>query len=157
MPETAGTQVSYTPEDRIHDPRELEAWFQRLPEHARDEFRARWRVEETRLEDHRLRRRGTTTRYLVEGVALYVVPLLVLSDVSLGVLLPCVGIGLAVGFLAARVRAGTFAYPGFALAGYVAIVLATGYLNILAFIFYVSFGALLGLGHSLQRYDGSEA
>ena len=57
-------------EDREHDLREQEEWFHRLPEHAREEMRDRWRAQEAGTQKVRETRRLTTKRHVVEGAAI---------------------------------------------------------------------------------------
>ena len=46
------------------DPREQQEWFQRLPQHAQDEFRDKWLEDAERMEEILERRRDTHRRYI---------------------------------------------------------------------------------------------
>ncbi|MHC4932649.1 MAG: hypothetical protein ACYTGV_10725 [Planctomycetota bacterium] len=139
------------------DPREREEWFLRLPEHAKREMRERWSAQAGRSVAQKARRRSTTRRYLVEGVALFVLPLLSFYPFTAQTFFLAVAVGLGVGFVAARIRAGAYRYSGVAVAGFAAFTLAIGWVNIFAAFWYVGIGCLLGIGHTLQMFDGSEA
>jgi hypothetical protein len=139
------------------DPREREEWFLRLPEHAKAEMRGRWSAQAGRSVAQKARRRSTTLRYLIEGMALFVLPLLSFYPLTAHTLLLAVAVGLGVGFVAARIRAGVYRYSGVAIAGFLVFTLAIGWVNILAAFWFVGIGCLLGVGHTLQKFDGSEA
>ena len=66
----AASTVHEIPEDREHDLREQEEWFHRLPEHAREEMRDRWRAQQAGTQKVRETRRLTTKRYVAEGAAI---------------------------------------------------------------------------------------
>jgi len=90
-------------------------------------------------------------------VALFVLPLLSLYLFTAYTFFLAVAVGLGVGFVAARIRAGVDRYSGVAVAGFAVFTVATGSVNIFAAFWFVGIGCLLGVGHALQKFDGSEA
>jgi hypothetical protein len=62
-----------------------------------------------------------------------------------------------VGHVPARIRAGVYRYSGVAVAGFAVFTLAIGWVNIFAVFRIVGTGCLLGVGHTLQKFTGSEA
>ena len=140
------------PEDRLHDPREHSEFFQGLPEHAKEEFRDRWRRDEGRHEEIRDLRRYTWKLHIGEMVACFVFfhifgilhhPLIFVVAVVAG--------GLT-GAVAAALRAGPLLYPVIAGVGYV----LSGGLNPFAAVGLVSLASLLGFVHRLRRFEGLE-
>ena len=146
--------------DRVSEPEtgcENQEWFQRLPEHARDDMRAVWEKRKGQSAEQQERRRRTTKRYLIEGPCLFVAVVGLFFTMNVSALLFAAVVGGGVGAVAARRRACTYQYGAFSAIGYVAYSgLFIGGLSIFPFLFVTAFGALLGLGHQLNRYDFTE-
>ena len=141
---------------REHDPREEADWFQRLPEHAKEEFRERWRVVAGRTEQQIDRRRSTEVRYLVEGVMLFALLEFLFIGLSATRLLLLMVPGLALGWICHKIRADRWRYVAVALPLYFAVYGIFGLFAIVHFIVFVCVAAGLGLSHELQRADGTE-
>ena len=136
---------------------EDEEWYQRLPDHAKEEMRLVWEKRMGHSQEQDERRRRTTRRYLIEGVALFVVTIWLFYSVNLVVLLIAALVGGGVGALVSWRRARTYQYMLISGLGYVAfIALVGGWPSIFPFLFMICGGALLGLGHQLNRFDFTE-
>jgi len=148
------------PEDRAHDPREQEAWFQRLPPHAREELREERRAADRRSASRKGRRKSTTKAYVLESIVLF----LVLEGAFMGATVPsflaAIVFGAAAGTLCALVRATTIFYGAVFLGAYLGFGALAGSMHV-AYYFISSplplcLGAALGRIHMLERFDGSE-
>ena len=138
-----------------HNPREEAEWFQRLPVEAQEDLRRRWLANEGRAEEQRERRSRTDWRYIGESLLLFAVGDLLYRSLSFPSCLAIVLPGLALGKIAAMLRAGTFRYALLAFSVHLA------YYGLWAFqpfhlVFATCIGAALGRIHELQRVDGSE-
>jgi hypothetical protein len=154
----AQAEVHYTPEDRAHDPREQQGWFLRLPEHAKQDLREKWKIQEGGSEAQIARRKATMWRYVLESVGIFVVPLFLFMSLGWLSLLCSIVVGAAVGFLAARIRAGTFQYPFLGFAGWLVLWVLSGLgLSFLTLFWYIGWTGALGAVHHLQKFDGTEA
>ena len=143
------------PEDRVHDPREQEASFQRLPPHAQEEFRERWRDDEDASEERKQRRHDTTVRYLVEGVLLFCGTLFFFRSISFFTGLEAMVAGAAMGFVWRYFRMGQWGFTMVAGVFYFFYFGVLGF-NPFEFITFISLAAGLGAMHEFQRFDGSE-
>lgn len=153
----ATDELYYTPEDRAHDPREHQEWFLRLPEHGKDEMRKFWQAAEGETRHQRERRIRTTRRYLIEGVVFFVVVFWLFYRFRADGLLLAAAIGLAVGCANAFLRAGAYKYGWVCAIGYVSFgLLYMGGLSIFPFLFSTCCGTVLGVAHTLNRYDFTE-
>lgn len=140
--------------------RERAEWFARLPDHAKEEIRDRWRAQEG-VRGHQVQRRKETShRWVVEGAALFFLSVAILQMPSrLGLVLAAV-IGGAIGRVAALVKPGPLVY-GIVFSAACAIFAAfSGFRNLVCGIISIPivFGlaAALGTTHRLQRFDSSE-
>ena len=142
----------------VRDPetREEAEWFQRLPEHAKEEFRARWRVEGGRTERQIERRRGTEVRYLIEAIMLFAVLEFLFFGLGVGRLLLLAVPGLALGWICNKIRADRWRYVGVAVPIYFAVYGAFGLFAVGHFIVFICVAAALGFTHEMLRADGSE-
>jgi len=138
------------------DPREEAEWFQRLPEHAKAEFRERWRAESGRNEQQHARRRRTEVRYLVEGVLLFAVLEFLMIGAGAGRLLFLVVPGGLLGWICSRIRANRWTYVGVGVAFYFAVYGLLGLFALGHFIVFVCVATALGFTHEMLRADGSE-
>jgi hypothetical protein len=139
------------------DPREQAEWFQRLPEHARGEFRERWRLEGGRDELRHARRRATEVRYLLEGVLLLAGLEFLFLGLGAARLLVLVVPGLLLGFLCHRLKAGRNVFLLVAVGVYAVVYGLLGLFALGHFIVYCCCAYGLGHMHEMQRADGSEA
>lgn len=146
--------VIQVPADRLDDPREQQKWFLRLPEHAKQDLRARWRAAEGRTASGKRRRSGTFYRYVFESAGVFAVAQLVFFG-AMAALQGAV-YGALAGAAAAKLRAGTFLYGFIGAAAYGIYAGSTPWGHFLGFIFYIGLCAMLGLVHVLQRADGTE-
>jgi len=144
------------PPTREPDAREETEWFRRLPEHAKEEFRERWRAEEGRTDRQLERRRHTEIRYLVEGVMLFAFLEFVFIGLSAGRLLLLFVPGLALGWICFRIRADRWRYAAVALPFHLAVYGIFGLFAAWHLVVFLCVAAALGFGHELQRADGSE-
>lgn len=140
------------PEDRVHDSREQEPRFQRLPEEEKEGLREIWRFSDRVLAEIRRRRRTTTRRYVIESGLLF----LILVPFRWEAIVIGVPLGMVCGFLAARLRAGTMLYGWIGGFGYACFMLATGWINPFALVLACFLSGLLGLVHGIQRADRTE-
>jgi hypothetical protein len=147
--------VHAIPEDRVHDPREQEEWFQRLPPHAQEEARDRWRDDEDESEERKRRRHDTTMRYLIEGVLLFSGTLFFFRSISFVTSLTAIVAGVAMGAVWRHLRMGQW---GFTMVAGIFYFLYFGIfgLNPFEFITFITLAAGMGAMHEFQRYDGSE-
>jgi hypothetical protein len=140
------------PEDRIHDAREDSQAFQALPAAAQEEFRGRWRKEESCAPEFSARRRYTWKVYAAEmaGGFVFFSFWTILAHPSY--ILLAVAAGACVGLLAGVLRAGVLLYPILAGVGFMAL----GCRNPFAILALISLAALLGRLHHISRFDGIE-
>jgi len=138
------------------DAREQADWFERLPEHAKSEFRERWRAESGRSEKLRERRRSTDVRYLVEGVLLFAGLEFFFFGLGAGRLLLLVLPGGLLGWICSRIRANRWTYVLVAVAFYFGVYGLLGLFAVGHFIVFVCVAAALGFTHEMLRADGSE-
>lgn len=147
-------RVHEIPADRWHDPREQQPWFQRLPRHAQEEMRAKWRAAEGATEAQAQRRRRTNLRYVLEGMALLAVTEFLFSPPE--IILTAAAFGAFAGGLAAWRRAGPYMYSAIAFWVYLLFFLLTPGGNIFGYIFFVGTCTAAGAIHMLRQSDGSE-
>ncbi len=152
--------VLSVPEDRIDDPRELAPSFARLPDHAKEELRDRWRAQEGVHGKQVMRRKETAHRWVMEGAAVFFVSVALFQmPTRFGLILAAV-IGGAIGFLAARVKPGALRYGVLFAAFYVAFAAFWGFKNLvfgtLSIPFVFGVAAALAATHRLQRFDSTE-
>jgi hypothetical protein len=148
--------VRAAPPVREPDPREQAEWFRNLPDHAKEEFRERWRIQEGRAERQVERRRSTEVRYLVEGVMLFAVLEFFFFGLSAGRLLLLAVPGIALGWICYRIRAGCWRYVAVAAPFHLAVYGALGLIMVGHFIVFVCVAAALGFTHEMLRADGTE-
>lgn len=144
------------PSLREPDAREQAEWFRNLPEHAKEEFRVRWRAEEGRDELRFARRRATEVRYIVEGFMLFAVLEFLFFGLGLGRLLLLTVPGTLLGWISFRIRANIWKYVAVAFPLYLAVYGAFGLIMVGHFIVFICLAACLGYSHEMQRADGSE-
>jgi len=152
--------VLLVPEDRIKDPRELAPSFARLPDHAKEELRDRWRAQEGVHGKQVLRRKETSHRWVIEGASVFFLSVaLFLVPTGLGLLLAA-AVGGAIGYAAARVKPGALRYGVLFAAFYAAFAGFWGFkslfLGILSIPFVFGVAAALATTHRLQRFDSTE-
>jgi hypothetical protein len=153
-------RVLAIPEDRIEDPREQVEWFGRLPEHAKEELRERWRGQEGTRGDQKRRRKDTTLRWILEGGALLLLAEAVLQKPTLLGLALASAAGAAVGWAGALLKPGALRYGVLVALVYAVFGAVAGsrhmayYVISLPIIFGVA--AALGTTHRVQRFDGTE-
>ena len=151
--------VHEIPEDRVHDPREEAEWFCRLPEHAREEYRDRWRVQEVGTQKVQETRRQTTTRYVVEGTAITVFCAILIGP-GFWTLILAPLVGGAMGAVARALRLLRFGYGALAAIVYplffVVPLTAAGAFQLFHGVIFVTLFAMAGAMHELQRFDSSE-
>jgi len=157
--EDAGS-VFVIPEDRVDDPREQTEWFARLPDHAKDEFREMWRIEEGQGKHQKLRRKHTTHQYVVEMAGVVAFFAILCDSPSLVGILFAPIVGGAAGFLAASLRASNWLY---------AVILTAGWLTwgaffselhfvfrMISLLLVVSIGYAIGTTRRTQKFDGTQ-
>lgn len=156
------TEVFYTPEDRAHDPREQEEWFQRLPEHAKREFREKWSEKEAFVPAHRAKRARTLKRHVLEGAIFFPIVYWMYFPLYFGGFIRALVVGAGLGFVAWRMRAGPHQWG--LLGGLAYVLFHYWFVGSLLFGFGAVFGlvvftfgsAAIGVGHVLHRYDMTE-
>jgi len=144
------------PTVREPDAREQAPWFRDLPEHAKEEFRERWRAEEGRAELRLARRRSTEVRYIVEGVMLFAVLEFLFFGLGVGRLLLLTVPGTLLGWVAHRIRADRWRYLALAIPLYVVVYGAFSLFAVWHFVVFSGLAAALGFSHEMLRADGSE-
>ncbi len=158
IPDAPLHPVHDLPEDRVGDPREEQEWFQRLPEHAKEEMRDRWRGQERQLDRIRQRSKESIVRYAVEGAA--ILPLFEIVFFSPGWLRIGASIlaGALMGLVCALTRAGQYRYllvgPPFFLGMRLLFGFGPFILEAFGAVLYVSLSALLGFSHDLRKAEG---
>jgi len=148
--------VQAEPPVREPDVREQASWFRNLPDHAKEEFRERWRAEEGRAEFRFARRRSTEVRYIVEGFMLFAVLEFLFFGLGVGRLLLLTVPGILLGWISYRIRANIWKYMAVAFPLYLAVYGAFGLVMVGHFIVFICVAAGLGFSHEMQRADGSE-
>ena len=147
------------PEDREHDPREQAEWFCRLPEHAREEYRDRWREQEGGTQKVRETRRQTTKRYLAEGAAITAFCAILVGSGFVALILAAL-VGGAMGAIARALRLVRFGYAALAAVTYPLLfglpLSAAGAFQLFHGVIFVTLFAMAGAMHELQRFDSSE-
>ncbi|MCZ6572026.1 MAG: hypothetical protein O7C98_02545 [Planctomycetota bacterium] len=158
IPDAPLHHVHDLPEDRVGDPREEQEWFQRLPEHAKEEMRERWRGQERHLDRIRQRSKESIVRYAVEGAA--ILPLFEIIFFSPGWVRFGASIiaGALMGLVCALTRAGQYRYlligPPFFLGMRLLFGFGPFILEAFGAVLYVSLSALLGFSHDLRKTEG---
>ncbi|MFI5402051.1 MAG: hypothetical protein ACHQ1G_03870 [Planctomycetota bacterium] len=147
-------------EEKEAGEREQAEWFARLPEHAKEELRDRWRAQEGVRGDQVLRRKETSYRWVAEGAVLFFLAVAVLQMPSrLGLILAAV-IGAAIGRVAALVKPPPLLYGVVFAAVYAVFGAFSGFRNfvfgVLSIPIVFGVAAALGTTHRLQRFDSSE-
>lgn len=145
------------PPVREPDAREDADWFERLPEHAKQEYRARWHGESDRDAERLERRKASQVRYMIEGFLLFVLLEFSFFGMHVTRLFTLAVPGLALGWLAHRIRANIWKYVLVAIPIYVVVYAALGALALGHFIVFVCLAATLGFTHEMLRADGTEA
>lgn len=142
---------------QVRDAREETAWFQRLPEHAQREMREAWALQDGVTLELRERRRRTRTRFLIEGAVFFLVMFWLFYIWTWDGALVALLAGLATGAVADFLRAGAYRFATVGLIGYLAFALIQfGIPSIFPAVF-ATFGCgMLGVGHTLNRYDFTE-
>jgi len=138
------------------DAREEAEWFQRLPEHAKSEFRERWRAERGRSEKQLERHRRSEVRYMVEGVLLFAGLEFLFFGLSAGRLLVLAVPGVLLGWICSRIRANRWTYAGVGVVFYLVLYGLLGLFAVGHFIVFLCVAAALGFTHEMLRADGSE-
>lgn len=152
--------VLAVPEDRIEDPRERVEWFTRLPDHAKEELRDRWRAQEGVHGEQVVRRKDTSHRWAAEGAGLFFLSVaLLLMPTRLELLLGAV-LGAAIGYTASRVKPSPLVYGLVVSAAYLAFGACTGFRNlvfgILSAPLILCVAMALSMTHKIQRFDSTE-
>lgn len=160
VPREPAAPVYDIPDDRAHDAREQIEWFQKLPEHAKDDIRDAWCRQDG---EHRLqkeRRRHTSKVYVWEAAAAFVLLEFVLMSPSFMNLIVALLFGAAAGALTALFRSSAGSYCLVFTTFYIAFGLTGGsqhiFYYVLGGIIVACVGAALGRVHTLQRFDGTE-
>jgi len=136
------------------DPRETQEWFQRLPEHAQNEFRDRWIEDGERMDEAIERRNRTHKRYIVEALIIFVLAAM-FTPTPLSLFVAAL-MGAGAGAIAARIPAGTFTYAGIGFTGYLLFWMLTPWGAVWGLPLCTAFCAIMGAIHNLQKADGSE-
>jgi hypothetical protein len=159
VPETDSREPGTDLREPDTDPREQQEWFQRIPEHAREEFRERFRSEEDGPEHVREVRRLTTKRYLIEGAVIAGFCALLVAVGLLGFLFVALG-GAAMGAIARAAGLYRFGYAALAAVAYPFLfgltLTAGGAFQLFHAVIFVSLFSMAGAMHELQRFDSSE-
>mgnify|MGYP006969366751 FL=1 len=138
------------------DPREEAEWFRRLPEHAKEEYRERWRLEGGREELRHARRRSTEVRYLVEAVLFLAVLEFLFFSLSAKRLMLLAVPGIAMGWVCHRIKANRWTYTMVALVPYLVLYGIPSLDAPWFLVIYLGCAGALGFTHEMQRADGSE-
>jgi hypothetical protein len=146
------------PEHPVQEPdaREQTPMFRSLPEHAKEEFRERWRAQDGRTERQVKRRIGTEVRYVIEGVMLFALLEFLFFGLGVGRLALLTVPGIAMGWICHKIRADRWRYVGVAFLFYVAVYGAFGLFLVGHFIVFIGVAAGLGFTHEMLREDGTE-
>jgi hypothetical protein len=160
VPEPEPGLVVEVPEDRLHDPREQAPLFARLPEHAKEDLRDRWRAAEGARGDQVLRRKETALRWVAEGAALLALAEALLhTPTRLGLLLAA-GVGAATGAVAAALKPGPLRYGFLFMAVYIVFGGLLGSRHVAYYLFtsplVLGLAGALATTHRLQRFDATE-
>jgi hypothetical protein len=110
----------------VSESREQEDWFQRLPEHAKEDMRERWERSAFHNDEIKHRCARTRRRYVLEATAWFVIVFWMFHVWTWDGALLAAAAGSVVGLMAFFIRAGVFHYG--------------------------PLGAL-GVSHMLNRYD----
>lgn len=142
------------------DPREHDELFQRLPDSAKEEFRARWRREaenDARIDGHRYR---TRRRTVLEGVFLFFVIETFFGYFSFWRSLLSLGVGAAVGYAWYRTRVRRFGYIVIGLAPHLGFRYVFGFgdpfTTFFGALMFMCLAAGLGIGHESRLADGTD-
>jgi len=152
--------VFVIPEDRLDDPREQVPWFGRLPDHAKEDLRERWRAQVGASGEQKERKKVTTQRWIAEAVALLALAEVVLQKPTPASFLIAAALGVPVGWAGARLKLGAIRY-GFVAA--CAWLLFGAFAGSRHFAYYVisvlivfCVAAAFGVSHRLDRFDATE-
>ncbi len=160
VPKTPTAPVYDIPEDRAHDAREQVEWFQKLPEHAKEDIRDAWRRADGEHRLQRERRRHTSKVYVWEAAVAFVVLELVLMSPNFMNLVLALIFGAVAGALTALFRSSAGSYCIIFTSFYIAFGLTSGSNHfayyVLGGVIVACIGAMLGRMHTLQRFDGTE-
>lgn len=138
------------------DSREDAEWFRRLPDHAQEEYRQRWRAQAGRAERQIDRRKSTEIRYLVEGVILFAFLEFVFVGLSMTRLALLAIPGIALGWICHKIRADRWRYMAVAIVFHPFVYGLLGLFALTHFIVFVCVAAAIGYSHELMRADGTE-
>ncbi|HEX5136145.1 MAG TPA: hypothetical protein VFY93_04175 [Planctomycetota bacterium] len=160
VPEPKPGIVVQVPEDRLHDHREIAPLFARLPEHAKEDLRDRWRAAEGKGAEQVVRRKDTSHRWVVEGAALFFLSVALLQTPTRPELILAAFAGAAIGWGAARVKPPPLSYGLVFATAYGLFGAFSGFKNLIFALISVGvvFGVAVALAatHRLQRFDSSE-
>lgn len=152
--------VTIVPDDRMDDPREQEEWFTRLPEHAKEDFREAWRVQEGEGRHQKMRRKHTTHHYVIEMAAVNAVLAIVLDSPTFLGLLFAAGFGAVAGLAAAALRASNNVYAFFLVFAWLSWGAFFGQLHfayrMISLLIVVGIGMAIGATRRMQKFDGSQ-
>jgi hypothetical protein len=153
--------VVLVPEDRMHDARETAPLFARLPEHAKEDLRDRWRAAEGSRAEQVVRRGETSHRWVVEGAALFCVSVGLFQTPSRLELLFAALAGAGIGWAAARAKPPPLLYGVLFATAYTFFGAVTGGFGGLLYAVFslgIVFGVAMALAatHRLQRFDSTE-
>ncbi|MEM8883969.1 MAG: hypothetical protein AAGD14_07875 [Planctomycetota bacterium] len=141
------------PEDRIHDPREENEFFQGLPAHVQEEMREAWRREEGQGSERAERRNYTYKVFVFEMVACFVFIHIFGIFRSPVIFVWAAACGAITGVVAARARAGSISYPIIATG----CLILSGNMNFFAWLGMAGTASLMGHMHRLRSFEGTEA
>ena len=143
------------PQQPFHSqaPLHQEQRYERLPDHARDQFEQHQAERELRLRAIERRRSATMKRYIFEGMAIFT--LLAIFGGSVGMLVGAI-YGAGVGFFAWQ-RGGGNSFSWVGGVAYILWWLFTPWGNLpWGLILCIGLCVLIGMAHTLQKFDGSE-
>lgn len=152
--------VFETPEDRAGDAREEAEWFQRLPDHAKEDLRERWRTQEGEGRHQKKRRKRTTRVYVVESTVIFLLLEILLHSPTWISALAAPLFGAATGLAAGLLRSNGPTYASLFSAGYLLFGATAGGRHfayyLLSVLIVLCIGSALGVSHRLQKFDGSD-
>lgn len=148
------------PEDRIEDPRERVEWFARLPGHAKEELRDRWRAQEGVHGEQVVRRKETSHRWAAEGAGLFFLSVALLQmPTRLGLILAA-ALGAGIGYAASRLKPSPLVYGLAFSTAYAVFAAFSGFRNLVFGIFSIPLvlciAIALAMTHRIQRFDSTE-
>jgi len=158
--QTEEPAVFAIPEDRIDDPREQVPWFGRLPEHAKEDLRERWRAQAGAAGEQKERKRVTKRRWVAEAAAVFFLAEAVLQSPSLPGLAVATTVGVAVGWAGALLKPGPLRYGAIAAVAWVLFGAFAGSRHLAYYVISIPIvlcvAAAFGVSHRLDRFDATE-